>query len=107
VTTVDALTAEYGVPHVIKVDVEGAEVQTLLGARETLGRRDRPTWVLELHSEALAREARAILADAGYHFHTLAGGVIGEDEPLGYHAVALPPERSADAVLQSRPAPLQ
>ena len=89
-TTIDALAEEYGPPRVIKVDVEGAEVRALLGARACIARH-RPTWVLELHSEELAVDARRILAGAGYRFTTLAGVAIGNDQPLGYHAVALPP----------------
>ncbi len=33
---------------VIKVDVEGAELQVLLGATETLDRSPRPSWLMEI-----------------------------------------------------------
>lgn len=49
----------------LKIDTEGAEVDVLVGAAETLRRTERV--VLELHSPALRAEARALLLAAGFH----------------------------------------
>jgi FkbM family methyltransferase len=48
-TTVDVLAARYGLPHVIKCDVEGAESRVLQGAERVL-REARPAWILSLHN---------------------------------------------------------
>jgi FkbM family methyltransferase len=48
VTTIDALRAELPAPSLVKLDVEGAEIQAIRGMRETL-RRDRPAVVCEVH----------------------------------------------------------
>jgi FkbM family methyltransferase len=53
--TVDELTAEYGPPHLLFVDVEGYELHVLRGARATLAAH-RPDLFVEVHSgEGLER----------------------------------------------------
>ncbi|MGB7731103.1 MAG: FkbM family methyltransferase [Candidatus Acidiferrum sp.] len=52
-------------PTVIKCDVEGAEVEVLKGARETL-RAYHPLILCEMHSPAMDRTAREILLELGY-----------------------------------------
>ncbi|HEV8678592.1 MAG TPA: FkbM family methyltransferase [Stellaceae bacterium] len=59
--------------RIVKVDVEGAEVSVLKGARNLI-EKIRPIWLLEAsrndaerqHAEASARETMRILLDAGY-----------------------------------------
>jgi FkbM family methyltransferase len=51
-------------PHVVKVDVEGAETQVLNGARGMLA-RCRPLLVIEIHGEQ-EQPVRAILDELGY-----------------------------------------
>lgn len=45
--TVDALTAEYGVPDVVFIDVEGYECRALAGAAKTFA--SYPDWFVEVH----------------------------------------------------------
>jgi FkbM family methyltransferase len=70
---IDSLVASHAVPHVtfMKVDVDGAEPEVLLGARSTL-QRWRPRMLLEwsdaLHADcrAQADEALCLLGELGY-----------------------------------------
>lgn len=52
-------------PHLIKIDVEGAEVAVLQGAQETL-RQTKPVIVAELHTAANAVECTGLLTKFGY-----------------------------------------
>jgi FkbM family methyltransferase len=52
-------------PSLMKIDVEGAEVMVLKGARETI-RRHRPLIFAEVHSSALLTECRTLLEADGY-----------------------------------------
>jgi FkbM family methyltransferase len=54
-TTIDELSARFGVPSHIKVDVEGYEAAVLRGARKTLA-KNSPLLFLELHNEMVACE---------------------------------------------------
>lgn len=83
VTTVDAFCAEQGItPNFIKVDVEGAELDVLTGARDTIARtKGRLALFVELHpsvwpERGLARETieRAI-ERLGLRVESLVAGV--------------------------------
>ncbi|HEX8246203.1 MAG TPA: FkbM family methyltransferase, partial [Longimicrobium sp.] len=87
VTTLDAEAALRGyVPDAVKVDVEGHELDVLLGASELLGKR-RPLLFLELHLDLLDRRGVdpgavvELLSGRGYRFFSSAG------EPLAARAV--------------------
>jgi len=69
-------------PSVIKVDVEGAELLVLLGARNLL-RAHRPILFMEIHSPKLARECRALLEETGYDVRVMERG---EREICHFHA---------------------
>jgi FkbM family methyltransferase len=83
-TTLDDYLAEAGLPsiHVVKIDVEGAELQVLRGARRVM-ERDRPLLVMELLDWGLARYGD----DIGQVFRLL--GALGyaardlDDRPVG------------------------
>lgn len=66
-TTLDALVAAGALPEpgLLKVDVEGGEVQVLRGARELLARR-RPHVILETHGAGLERACGELLVEHGY-----------------------------------------
>jgi hypothetical protein len=51
-------------PHVVKIDVEGAETQVLDGAREML-KRARPLLVVEIHGDQ-ETPVRSLLREVGY-----------------------------------------
>jgi len=65
----DALIDELDLrpPDLIKIDIEGAEVQAVAGMRRTL-EHARPLIVIELHGPDVAAATLAQLADLGYRF---------------------------------------
>ncbi|TYZ10924.1 FkbM family methyltransferase [Hymenobacter lutimineralis] len=79
-TTVEAVSLDEAVyaagpaPHIIKIDVEGAEAQVIRGAEHLL-RQQAPLVILEYlapaRHNASHREAAALLAELGYHPHRL------------------------------------
>lgn len=64
-TTIDILAHEFRLPTLIKIDVEGLELEVLRGATTTL-REHRPTLVVEAHYSGLADVAMARLGTLGY-----------------------------------------
>ncbi len=69
--TVDAMVQQLEIsPDVIKLDVEGAELSVLKGARTTL-RETRPRIFLSTHSEALRYTCLEYLKELGYTFEVL------------------------------------
>lgn len=70
----DDYCAEHGLaPAVIKIDVEGAEVSVLQGARETLARH-RPVVFLSTHGPEVHRASLAFLRELGYRVAPILGG---------------------------------
>lgn len=86
--SLDLWIARTGVPapNAMKIDVEGAELDVLAGARETI-RRSLPALLVEVHwiglpfVEYVERE----LAPLGYIARTLGGGPLSR-EPARFHA---------------------
>jgi len=90
-TTIDAFCGEHRItPDIVKMDIEGAEVLALKGAREVL-KRYRPTVFLSVHPRQIAAlghstaELRQIIDDIGYRVWDIARnevcpGVLGFGE---------------------------
>lgn len=68
--TLDDFARENPAPHVVKCDVEGAEVEALRGARQLL-ERERPVFICEIHSAECDAGVRAILREHGYAIEQL------------------------------------
>lgn len=63
-TTLDELAVLFGFPDVIKLDVEGAELEALRGGGTVLDRR--PIVFVEVHSQSLDDEVTRLLVAHGY-----------------------------------------
>lgn len=68
VVSLDDLHASGRIPRVdvMKVDVEGAELEVLLGAKRVL-ETFRPVVILELHNPEMDRKCPELLRALGYH----------------------------------------
>jgi FkbM family methyltransferase len=71
--TVDSFASDHRPPDVMKIDVEGAEVEVLTGATKTL-LRHRPVIILSTHGWRLHQESLALLASLGYEHEMLRDG---------------------------------
>jgi FkbM family methyltransferase len=101
-TTIDELAADHSLDRldVIKLDVEGSEVEALLGAKASI-ERHRPVILLEAEAERLASQNRTmddlrrVVDDYGYDLWIFDGETgrprpaVAPDEPEG-NAVAAP-----------------
>ena len=65
-TSLDAYVEQYGIePDLLKIDVEGAELEVLQGARRLLEER-MPRILLSIHGEDLRRDCLRLLREIGY-----------------------------------------
>ncbi len=65
--SLDQLCSRTGIlPDVVKIDVEGGELDVLKGAMDLLT-SSQPDLFLALHAEDVATDCLTILSDAGYH----------------------------------------
>lgn len=62
---VDDAADRFGVPRLLKIDVEGAELDVLRGAPTVL-KSEKPLVLVELHSEELERCCTQLLEEFGY-----------------------------------------
>ena len=63
--TLDQAAARFGVPQLIKIDVEGAETEVLLGGMALLA-ETRPSLIIETHSPEQLSQCTSILRKLGY-----------------------------------------
>jgi FkbM family methyltransferase len=86
VTTLDIYVDQAGViPGVVKIDVEGAEIHVLKGAKNLL-KKSRPHLLVSTHGEDLKRSCTDLLRDHGYEVGALKGfehEIVGIPEPSG------------------------
>jgi FkbM family methyltransferase len=89
VRRIDSLvqSREIPTPNVIKIDVEGAEVDVVSGALETL-RMSRPTVFLEAHGAALEKACSQQFLRLGYKIRRVERDIRGEESAR--HLVCLP-----------------
>ena len=72
--TMDKIAEELGIaPDVLKIDVEGAEINVLQGEMELL-RSKKPVIFLSTHSPGLREECLDLLAEVGYEAEPLVPG---------------------------------
>ena len=81
-------------PDIVKVDVEGAEEEVLIGAEATFT-QCRPVWFIEAHTPALAKRCGERLESHGYEVRCLetSGTVHDAHLPSVSHLVATPAVR--------------
>lgn len=81
--TVDALvsTGQLPPPHHLKIDVEGADMLVLAGARSTL-EAYRPSLFIDIHGAHLLGEAREFLTQLGYDIQPIGGGELDHADEL-------------------------
>jgi hypothetical protein len=63
--TLDDAADEFGAPDFIKMDIDGGELDALVGGTALL-RTGRPSLIVETHSKPLEDECGALLIDYGY-----------------------------------------
>jgi len=92
VVPIDELVAsgELSPPTLVKIDVEGAELDVVRGMADTLARH-RPAIVCELHDTAAAFVE--LMEGYGYSVENLEGTGPVAETPRTAHALALPPPR--------------
>jgi len=77
VTTLDALAARFGVPDLVKLDVEGLELEALKGAKTLFGRTD--VFIVEVGlyrfgtDRPMLHEVVAYMADQRYFLYDVVG----------------------------------
>lgn len=95
-TTLDDYTRRHTSPVLVKIDVEGFEMDVLRGARQLLGQR-RPAVLMEMLPGHLARrggnqsELVSILAGAGYLLFNLTPRGLAASGPFTANVLALSP----------------
>lgn len=98
--TVDSIVAAWHVPSLIKIDVEGAEIQVLAGAVKTLGTH-RPVVLFEV--TLASGEIETLLADLGYRIFDPAAASFDQSlEHCLFNTLAVPAERIGELTERRR-----
>jgi FkbM family methyltransferase len=97
-TTLDTLAVMHGVPDLVKIDVEGHELEVLDGAVGLI-RAERTRWMIEIHNADLGQGAddrlRSHHHDLQFHRHT--GYPPGSEGWQNHYYVFAVPSRLAQA----------
>ena len=96
ITTLDSYCQNQKVKHidVIKIDVEGAELQVLRGG-ENVFQKCRPIMIIELHKKEsiefgyTVHDTIRYLLDRGYHLHVLKYGLTTRPQLTEFHDMEL------------------
>ena len=92
VITIDTLVQQWRPPGFIKIDVEGAELLVLEGARQTL-MRHRPLMLVEVNS--MRNGVRELFAQFGYKmFAPAEGGELIDISQCAFNTFAVPEEKA-------------
>jgi hypothetical protein len=87
-TTLDAFSDSLLSPCLIKVDIDGGEVDLLRGARNTLSLSD-VRWIIEVHSKELEEQCIDILRHANYRVQVVPNAwwraFLPELRPIGHN----------------------
>jgi hypothetical protein len=93
-TTLDRAVEEFFVPGIVKMDIEGGELDALQGASALIA-RGTTTFVIEVHAPELERDCLRLLETAGYACKVIDRWRFGEDlyrRSFNRWLVALPPK---------------
>jgi len=95
VTTLDDFVRAHGLPglDVVKLDIEGAELDAIDGMRMLLSGSRRPVIVCEVHPPITPEEIRDALAVSGYRSRLLDAELTGGAHEVPVHLLDEPPER--------------
>jgi len=63
--SLDTAATRFGVPDLIKIDIDGGELDALVGGQQTL-REKRPHLIVETHSKQLEDDCGTLLVESGY-----------------------------------------
>jgi FkbM family methyltransferase len=72
--TLDTLLDTYGIPALVKIDIEGGEMEALRGGCRLLSHH--PKLIIETHSPELDDRVRGLLGECGYRFARAANSLI-------------------------------
>jgi FkbM family methyltransferase len=78
-TTLDHEITRHPSPDVMKIDIEGAEIEALSGASNLISKK-RPVLLVELHSQELAEQYDQMMHDFGYETFSSTGERISAAE---------------------------
>ncbi len=87
--SLDQFSQECRPPDFIKMDIEGAELLALKGARDLLSSNRAPKLLIEFHGPELRREGCRILRNRGYRFYSVAGCAL-DDMSEHRHLLCVP-----------------
>lgn len=91
--SLDSLLDKFPAPSLIKIDVEGAELDVLKGASKIIAEY-QPKIICEVRDN-LAGEITNMLRDAGYVFYDLENMTAGRIDSVVYNTLAVPVAASA------------